>query len=200
MKKKEFFEKLACDWDREHHNETEIKRTERFASTHFLLDKGETVLDVGCGTSRLVPYLERVIGDAGRLVELDFSIEMLKIGSKRYGEDFSNLMFVQGDGHVLPLKDHSFDTVVCMAFFPHLSDKRKGLEAYARVLKPGGRLIVAHQLNRVELNRLHGNVDGPVKEDVLPGMEQMKKLFSEVGFKDVTIREEPGLYLAVGYT
>jgi ubiquinone/menaquinone biosynthesis C-methylase UbiE len=197
-KKKEFFEKLARDWDDEHNTEKEKERTRCFAGAHFPLREGETVLDVGCGTGRLIPHLETVIGNTGRLVELDFSAEMLKIGKNRHDSEYRNLFFVQGDGHDMPLKNHSFDTVICLAFFPHLSDKRKGMEAFAQLLKPGGKLFIAHQMNREELNRFHGNVDGPVSNDLLPGEEQMRQLFEAVGFIDVKIREEPGLYLASG--
>jgi len=152
------------------------------------------VLDVGCGTGRLIPQLKKVIGETGKLVELDFSIEMLKIGKNRYG--YQNLLFIQGDGHVLPLKDCSIDTVICFAFFPHLSDKLKGMKAFARILKPGGKLIIAHQMNREELNRFHGNVDGPVSDDLLPDETKMKELFETAGFRDIEIREWPGFYLA----
>jgi ubiquinone/menaquinone biosynthesis C-methylase UbiE len=192
--KKKFFEKLARDWDDEHHTPEEIERTRVFAEKYFQLNNGETVLDVGCGTGRLIPQLKKVIREKGKLVELDFSIEMLKIGKNRC--DYQNLFFIQGDGQVLPLKDRSIDTVICFAFFPHLSDKLKGMQAFARVLKPGGQLIIAHQMNREELNRFHGNVDGPVSEDLLPDENKMKELFKTTGFRDIEIREGPGLYLA----
>jgi hypothetical protein len=71
------------------------------------------------------------------------------------------------------------------------------MESFARVLKPGGRLFIAHQMNRDELNRFHGNVKGPVSNDLLPGEERMRALFEGAGFTDVTVREEPGLYLAL---
>jgi ubiquinone/menaquinone biosynthesis C-methylase UbiE len=193
-KKKEFFEKLARDWDDEHHTPEEIERTRIFAEKYFQLNNGETVLDVGCGTGRLIPQLKKVIGETGILVELDFSIEMLKIGKNRC--DYQNLFFIQGDGQVLPLKDRSMDTVICFAFFPHLSDKLKGMQAFARVLKPGGKLIIAHQMNREELNRFHGEVDGPVSDDLLPDESKMKELFKTAGFMDIEIKEKPGLYLA----
>ncbi|MFC2140933.1 class I SAM-dependent methyltransferase [Acidobacteriota bacterium] len=193
-KRKDFFEKLAKDWDDEHHTPEEIERTRIFAETHLQLIKAETVLDVGCGTGRLIPQLKKMIGNTGKLLELDFSIEMLKIGKNRY--NYQNLLFIQGDGHVLPLKDRSIDTVICFAFFPHLSDKIKGMKAFARVLKPGGKLIIAHQMNREELNRFHGNVDGPVSDDLLPDENKMKELFKTAGFRDIEIKEGSGLYLA----
>ncbi len=196
-KKKDYFEKLAKDWDDEHHTPEEIERTRIFAEKYFPLKKGETVLDVGCGTGRLIPHLKKVIGEAGKLVELDFSLEMLKIGKNRC--DYRNLFFLQGDGHELPLKDCSIDTVICFAFFPHLSDKIKGMKTIARVLKPGGKLIIAHQMNREELNRFHGNIDGPVSDDLLPGENRMKELFEGAGFRGIEIEEEPGLYLASAY-
>jgi ubiquinone/menaquinone biosynthesis C-methylase UbiE/energy-coupling factor transporter transmembrane protein EcfT len=193
--KQEFFQQIAHNWDIEHNTPEEIERTRQFASEHFHLNKGETVLDIGCGTSRLVPSLEEMIGHEGKLVELDFSIEMLKIGKRRYEPDFRNILFLQADGHTLPLKDGSVDAVICMAFFPHLSDKAKAMGELARVLKPGGKLTIAHQMNRDELNHFHGNVNGPVKKDLLPDDRRMQKLLTGAGFQDIVIREEPGLYL-----
>jgi SAM-dependent methyltransferase len=196
-KKKDFFEKLAKEWDDEHHTPEEIERTRIFAEKYFQLNSAETVLDVGCGTGRLIPQLKKAIGETGKLVELDFSFEMLKIGKNRW--DYRNLFFLQGDGHELPLKDSSIDTVICLAFFPHLSDRVKGMKAFARVLKPGGKLIIAHQMNREELNRFHGNIDGPVSDDLLPDENRMKELFEGAGFTGIEIEEGPGLYLAAAF-
>jgi ubiquinone/menaquinone biosynthesis C-methylase UbiE len=195
-KKKEFFDNLARQWDDEHSGEVEKRRTWEFICVNIPLQESETVLDVGCGTSRLVPVLQRFIGEKGKLIELDISQEMLKIGKNRYTG--SNLVFIQGDGHRLPLRDHSIDTVICLAFFPHLADKQGGMQAFAQVLKPGGRLFIAHQMNREELNRFHGDVQGPVNEDLLPEEGAMRALFKAAGFSKVEINEMPGLYLASG--
>jgi hypothetical protein len=65
-------------------------------------------------------------------------------------------------------------------------------------LKPGGRIIIAHQMNREELNRFHENANGPVRDDILPDHGQMKMLLEKAGFANVRIREKPGLYLARG--
>ncbi len=96
----------------------------------------------------------------------------------------------------MPIKDRCLDKVVCFAFFPHLSDKADAMADFSRVLKPGGRLTIAHQMNRVELNHFHGKVDGPVSNDLLPDEAGMRALFKAAGFTDPEIREAPGLYLA----
>ncbi len=193
-KRKAFFDDIARQWDEEHNTPEEMARTREFAGTYFPVTKGEAVLDVGCGTSRLVPSLKEAIGDRGRLIEMDISVEMLRIGKKRY--PFPGLLFLQGDGHGLPIKDHCLDAVVCFAFFPHLSDKAVAMADFSRVLKPGGRLTIAHQMNREELNRFHGNVDGPVSNDLLPDEAGMRALFKTAGFSNLEVREAPGLYLA----
>jgi ubiquinone/menaquinone biosynthesis C-methylase UbiE len=187
--KQGFFEQIALNWDIEHNTPGEMERTRQFALEHFHLRKGETVLDIGCGTSRLVPSLEAMIGAEGKLIELDFSNEMLKIGRRRYKGHYHNIIFVQADGHIIPLSDNSIDSIICMAFFPHLSDKAKALRALARVLKPGGTLTIAHQMNREELNRFHGNVNGPVKKDLLPDEPRMRKLLTSAGFQEITVKE-----------
>ncbi len=192
-KQKEFFEKLAQEWDREHQTEEEVDRTIRFARRYLPVSAGERILDIGCGTSRLVPHIIENIGDNGVLIEMDFSIEMLKIGRDRYR--IPNVFFVQGDGHVLPLKQYSLDKVICMAFFPHLLDKQSAVKGFASVLKSGGRLLIAHQMMREELNHFHGRVNGPVNNDLLPDEGNMKSMLETGGFREIEFKEEPGLYL-----
>lgn len=193
MHKQEFFDQISHDWDLEHSTPEEQERTRAFAR-HFDLSKGETVLDVGCGTGRLIPFIKDAVGEDGVLVELDFSLEMLKIGSLKNHN--GGLHFVQADAHHLCLRDNLFSTVICMAFFPHLSDKAYALSEFKRILRPGGVLLVTHQMSREELNQFHKEVKGPVTKDLLPDEPGMRALFDDAGFKHLTIRDEPSLYIA----
>ncbi len=193
MHKQEFFDQISHDWDREHSTPEEYERTRVFAQ-HFGLSKGETVLDVGCGTGRLIPFIKDAVGEDGILVELDFSLEMLMIGCLKHQHD--GLYFVQADAHHLCLRDNQFSTVICMAFFPHISDKAYALTEFRRILRPGGVLFVTHQMSREELNQFHKEVKGPVTKDLLPDEAGMRALFDDAGFKDLTIRDEPSLYIA----
>jgi len=128
------------------------------------------------------------------LVEMDLSEGMLQIGNRKH--DLPGLYFVQADAHHLCLKENRFSTIICMAFFPHLNDKAGALAEFRRILKPGGTLMVTHQMSREELNEFHKEVKGPVTKDLLPDEAGMRALFSGAGFKDLTIRDEPSLYIA----
>lgn len=193
MKKQAFFDRISHDWDEEHSTPEEEQRTREF-TRHFELRAGERVLDVGCGTGRLIPFLKESIGEAGVLVEMDFSWDMLSIG--RLKHRFDHLYFFQGDAHRPALKDHCFTTVICMALFPHLSDKPGALREFRRLLRPGGTVFISHQMSREELNRFHKEVKGPVTRDLLPDEAEMTDYFDRAGFRDLSIRDEPSLYIA----
>lgn len=195
MNRKYFFDHIAPDWEKEHRclNEQEkLKKLSRF----FPLSRGQCVLDAGCGTGRLVPFIRKAVGGEGMLVEMDFSREMLKIGQKKYLSQ--NTGFVQSDAQMIPLKDDTFDVVICFALFPHISHKEKALREFQRVLKPQSPLIIAHPMSREELNRFHSRVKGPVTQDFLPDEREMEKLFSAARFRNLSIKDQPSLYIARG--
>ena len=55
---------------------------------------------------------------------------------------FTNVAFRQTDGHILPLPDASVDAVFANMYLHHCPDPAAALREMARVLKPGGRLVV----------------------------------------------------------
>jgi len=95
------------------------------------------VLDVGCGTGRLI----RKLVDKGAIVTgADISPEMLKIAKKK----FDKVEFIEGDIEHLPFEDESFDMVIATFVIVHLKDLRKAFDEVYRVLKPGGSFIVTN--------------------------------------------------------
>jgi len=188
MTKADFFSHISGYWEDRHAEPGETERLRAF-SRHFRLRPGERVLDVGCGSSRLVPVICEWIGGAGSLVELDFAAGMLEIG--RAKPHPKNVTFMLGDAHQLPLPDGDFDKVIALALLPHLDDKAAALKEFHRVLKPGGLLLIAHQMGREALDRLHGESSDPVKRDLLPGNTALAGLLADAGFSGSEILDEP---------
>lgn len=195
MHKSNFFSDISRSWDDRHAEPKELERLRAFAE-HFRLRPGERVLDAGCGSGRLISVICERIGPNGTLVELDFAPGMLEIGRcKRHG---ANVTFVPGDAHALPLADKDFDKVIALALLPHLDDPTSALKEFHRVLKPGGLLIIAHQMGREALDRLHGQSSEPVRRDLLPKNPVLESLLAEAGFSGVKIIDEPEQYVAWG--
>lgn len=100
---------------------------------------GHRVLDVACGTGALTREVARTVGAAGSVIGLDPDPGMLTI-ARRVSPGIS---WQRGAAESLPFPDESFDTVVSqfgMMFFP---DRAGALREMWRVLRPGGRLVVA---------------------------------------------------------
>ena len=106
--------------------------------------RGEDVLDVGCGTGTLAVAAAR--GAAGvQVTGLDADAAILARARKRAAEAGLDIRFDEGTSTALPYPDESFDVVLSTLMFHHLPDDAKGETAdeLARVLRPGGRLVVA---------------------------------------------------------
>jgi ubiquinone/menaquinone biosynthesis C-methylase UbiE len=109
------------------------------------LQPGEAVLDVGCGTGSLAIEVERHVGSAGRVVGVDPSSEQIARARAKAARRNVPVEFQVGVIEQLAFPDQTFDVVLSTLMMHHLpaSLKRQGLVEIARVLKSGGRLIIA---------------------------------------------------------
>jgi arsenite methyltransferase len=103
--------------------------------------KGETVLDLGCGTGLLAEHVAAIVGNGGLVVGLDplaFRIEIAKRRTR------SNLNFRIGNAYDLSeFSADTFDVVSMNAVFHWLPKKQEPLRQIIRVLKKGGRLGIS---------------------------------------------------------
>jgi len=193
MDRQTFFNEAARKWEKEHQSEKERSKIKKLIP-YLCVKEGDQVLDAGCGTGRLIPYIKRYAGSTGQIVEMDFARKMLTIAKEKHAA--SNISFIQSDAQKVPFQEKSFDAVICFALFPHIPDKQKALHEFKTILKPGGSLVIAHTMSREELNAFHKKVKGPVTQDLLPEQKEMKRLFMNAGFQNFSITDKPSLYIA----
>lgn len=108
------------------------------------LRPGESVLDAGCGTGTLAFVAKERVGITGIVHGIDPSRQMIAYArSKAPGRKLS-VDFQVGVVERLAFPDRSFNVVLCTWMIHHLptADQRRGLAEMARVLKPGGRLLL----------------------------------------------------------
>ena len=112
---------------------------------------GEAVLDLAAGTGDITLRLaKRMRGKGagadieGRLVSSDINAAMLKIGEERLTNKgwLKNLEFVIANAEALPFADNSFDLITIAFGLRNVTHQDKALAEMARVLKPGGRVLV----------------------------------------------------------
>lgn len=96
---------------------------------------GERILDVGCGTGQL---LRRIAAQAPRaqLAGVDLTQAMLRQVDPRLADR------LQGDIRRLPLTDAVFDAVVVASVLQYLHELGPALSEVARVVRPGGRVVI----------------------------------------------------------
>jgi len=193
--RKQFFDSSASVWDEKF---TANNRPERMArvAEWFGVREGEAVLDVGTGTGVLLPFLGKAVGEKGKVVAMDFALNMLKAALCR---DYAVIPeFVNAGVGAIPFRRESFDKVTCFSAFPHFPDKERALSEMARVLRKGGVVLIAHLHSIEEIAELHGNVGEAVRKDHLPGREAMVRLMEAAGLSGIDIINEPGKFLAQG--
>jgi SAM-dependent methyltransferase len=95
-----------------------------------------TVLDAGCGTGR---YSTMLAGRGHEVIGVDQSGAMLDIARKK----LPSADFREGDLTALPLPDRSVDAVLCALTLVHVPDLARALREFARVMRPGGRLVIS---------------------------------------------------------
>ena len=99
------------------------------------------ILDVGCGTGYLLGRLAASAPQAEALAGIDAAPAMIEVARAAAADD--RLRFVAGTAERLPWPAATFDLVVSTTSFDHWADQRAGLAECARVLEPGGCLVLA---------------------------------------------------------
>jgi SAM-dependent methyltransferase len=180
-KSREFFASTAGQWDR--------VREELFGPAFHLhalpalLDEEWVVGDLGCGTGQmseaLAPFVRQVVA-------VDGSVEMLAAARERLA-GVGNVEFRQGELEALPLADASLDAALLVLVLHHAPDPARVLKEVARVLRPGGRLLLVDMLphEREEYQQQMGHVWLGFAPD------QVERYLASAGFQGARVRPLP---------
>lgn len=111
------------------------------------------ILDVGCGTGYLLRKLAEGYPDAVELVGIDPAPRMIA-EAKAAAAGFPRLAFTTGVAERLPFENWTFDLIVSSTSFDHWADQRAGLAELARVMAPGGHLVLTDLFSPILLPTL----------------------------------------------
>ncbi len=137
------------------------------------------VLDVGCGTGNILRFL-----DPENYISVEPSAGMRERFREKHG-------FEPLDGHFLriPLPDGSVDTVITTYAFHHVPDeeKRDAVKEMLRVLKPGGRIVIADVMFESEEEKVRiGEEDGlreDIKDEYFATVDELRKICTKLGLE-----------------
>lgn len=193
MNHREFFNEVADKWDQMcNHDEAKLRYIARAAG----ISQGDYVLDVGTGTGVMIPYIHEMAGDEGEITAIDLAEKMLEVAKQKH--PFNNVRFVLGDIYDVHLPKNHFDVIMCYSVFPHFQDKPKVVSRMAGLLKPGGRLVIAHSQSRKAINELHTKSSDVVNNDDLPEADVIEGFMKEAGLEPFLTIDSEEMFIVIG--
>ena len=160
---------------------------------HLELQQGETVVDLGSGAGIDALIAARAVGPEGRVIGIDMTPEMLaKARSNAAAAGAGHVDFREGRLEALPIDSDTADAITSNCVINLVPDKTKVFAEIARVLKPGGRLVVSDVMLDGELPEIVtrdvmayvGCVSGAIQRD------DYFRMLTEAGLSDVEIARD----------
>ena len=150
------------------------------------------LLDVGCGTGPMIELLAKEYPDR-RYTGLDLTPKMIEVAKAKR---LPNAEFFVGDSENLPFADESFDAVICANSFHHYPNPQKFFDGAARVLRPGGRLVLRDYTASKPVLWLMNHTEMPLANLIGHGdvraytLEEVRSFCAEAGLKVLTLEKQ----------
>ena len=190
---RQFFNDRAEHWDDTVRNNDAKKL--RSMADRLDLKEANFVLDVGTGTGIFIPYISEKIDSSGKIISMDFAINMLLKAQSKFGRS-GKLDYVCSEIESLNLGGAQFDAAVCYSTFPHFHNKPRALRNLTYLLKENGSLFICHTASKETINAIHQNIPD-FQDHLIPANDEMTRLLEEAGFSQVQIDDQPDYYLVI---
>jgi ubiquinone/menaquinone biosynthesis C-methylase UbiE len=163
------------------------------------LKKGESVLDVACGTGIVARLAWPKVAPTGRVIGLDVNAGMLEVARFASRQEGLDINWAEGNVSEMPFDAGEFDVVLCQYGLQYFSDRSAALNEMRRVLKGRGRLVLnvlrsirfnaghlvfADVLQRRVSNEAAETRRAPFK---LSDRNEIRTLIADAGFQDVVV-------------
>jgi cyclopropane fatty-acyl-phospholipid synthase-like methyltransferase len=153
------------------------------------LGPGQRLLDVGCGTGTPAA---RAVGRSGcRAVGVTVSRAQVERGAAlvRRTELDGRLCFLMSEALALPFADAAFDGAWALESIFHVAERAGALREIARVLRPGGRMVLSDLVERSPLTARERGVTRALQIASLAGPEEYRRLLPGVGLECLEVQD-----------
>jgi ubiquinone/menaquinone biosynthesis C-methylase UbiE len=160
--------------------------------------RGESVLDVACGTGIVSRLAWPKVGPTGRVFGVDVNPMMLEVARSATPKE-SAIEWAEGNASAITLPDDSFDVVLCQHGLQYFPDCPSALREMHRVLDDRGRLVI-NVMRAVQYNPGHAIFADVLQRRVndeaaatrrspfkLCDRDELRELVTDAGFRDVVI-------------
>ncbi len=189
MTNREFFDSMADQWDNiAFHDMDKIQKIVNLLD----LRHSKNILDIGCGTGILLPFLKKNIPYDGKIIALDISSKMIERAREKYGND--QIEYICKDFFEYDSKE-GYDYAIAYSCLPHFVERRKFLLKAKEMLRKDGKLVIAHSESREKINCHHREMKSDIEFKDLERIEELSTLGKEIGLNVIRTIDTEEMYV-----